>query len=213
MDIYMSVDDDTRGDLKLLKNAVMMHAGGARPLISWPTIYGTSSASQWENQWLCVGSEKAIHRIIPFRSYDCYNVLWQVCHHLFVISYFWSNRLHWMMPLKVRMMEYALTFHPSPENVDEVNVIQRKSSPQQKAQGLEAVLEGVTKHLKALELKLESSKASQHEPPKAFQQVQYWQPRPPRQRYCWICGDSGHFQRDCPLNESRPARKGGWPRP
>jgi len=109
--------------------------------------------------------------------------------------------------------EYALTFHPSAENVDEVNVIQRKSSPQQKAQGLEAVLEGITKHLEALELKVESSKASQHEPPKAFQHVKYWQPRPPRQRYCWIYSDSGHFQRDCPLNESRPARKGGWPRP
>ena len=40
------------------------------------------------------------------------------------------------------------------ENVEDVNVIQQKSLPQQKAQGLEAALEGVTKRLEALELRL-----------------------------------------------------------
>ena len=43
--------------------------------------------------------------------------------------------------------ECALTFHPKQENSEDVHVIQRKSLPRQKVQGLEAALEGVTKHL------------------------------------------------------------------
>jgi len=34
VDIYMSVDDDTSGDLKLLKKALMMHAGLVRDPLS-----------------------------------------------------------------------------------------------------------------------------------------------------------------------------------
>ena len=58
--------------------------------------------------------------------------------------------------------ECALTFHPLPEGIEEVNVI-IKASPQQITQRLEAALQGMTKRLKALDLKLESSKASKRE--------------------------------------------------
>jgi len=34
VDIYMSVDDDTCGDLKLLKKALLMHAGLVRDSLS-----------------------------------------------------------------------------------------------------------------------------------------------------------------------------------
>ena len=104
--------------------------------------------------------------------------------------------------------EFALTFDSMQEKVDNVNVVCQKQPSQQDTKGLEMLIGQMTKRLEALETKLEASKTSK--------QVQYQQvrpPRPPRQRYCWICGDPGHLLCDCPLNENRPARKvEGWPR-
>jgi len=220
VDIYMSLDDDTRGDLKLLKKALMMHAG----LVRDPLSAGQQFMARHQLPNEKVNDYASDLKKLFTQSYPSEAMTSAILLQRFVTGL--SPSICRQLLLKgqptslddaiksANDAEYALTFHPSPENADKVNVIQRKSSPQQKAQGLEAVLEGVTKRLEALELKLESRKASQREPPKVFQRVQYRQPRPPRQRYCWICGDPGHFQRDCPLNETRPARKvGGWPRP
>ena len=54
--------------------------------------------------------------------------------------------------------EYALTFDSMQEKIEDVNMIHRKPSSQQNTQGLEALLEKITKRLETLETKIESSK-------------------------------------------------------
>jgi len=220
VDIYMNVDEETRGDLKLLKKALMMHAGLMRDPLSagqqfmtrhqLPNEKVNDYASDLKKLFTESYPSEAMTSAILLQRFVT-GLLPPICRQLLLKGQPTSldNAIK-----GANDAEYALTFHPSSENVDEVNVIQQKSLPQQKTQGLEALLEGVTKRLEALELKIESSKATQRESPRASQRIQYRQPRPSRQRYCWICGDPGHLQRDCPLNENRPVQKvGGWPRP
>jgi len=99
--------------------------------------------------------------------------------------------------------EYALSFESNHEEVHHVNAVNQKppQQPSQQSDQLEIMMEKMTKRLEALETKLQQPRVS------------YRQPKPPKQ-VCWICGEPGHLQKDCPLNEERSTWKvGGWPKP
>ena len=215
VDIYMGLDDTTRDDLKLLKKALMKDAGLVRDPLSAGQLFMTRHQLSGEKvNDFASELKKLFTESYPSEAMTSAMLLQHfmtglsppICRQLLLKGQ--PTTLEDAIK-SATDAEYALTFDSMQERVEDVNVIHQKPPSQQNTQVLEALLGQMTKRLEALETKIESSKASQ--------QLRYQQPRPhrpPRQRYCWICGDPGHLQRDCPLNESRPARQvGGWPRP
>ena len=218
VDIYMGLGDDTRGDLKLLKKALMKHAGLVRDPLSAGQLFMTRHQLPGEK----VNDFASELKKLFTESYPSEDMASAILLLRFMTGL--SPPICRQLLLKgqpttlddaiksATEAEFALTFDSMQERIDNVNAIHQKPPSQQDTQGLESLLGQMTKRLEALETKIETSKTSK--------QVQYQQtrlprpPRPPRQRYCWICGDPGHLQRDCPLNENRPARKvEGWLRP
>lgn len=218
VDIYMGLDDATRDDLKLLKKALMKHAGLVRDPLSAGQLFMTRHQLPGEKvDDFALELKKLFTESYPSEAMTSIILLQRfmtglsppICRQLLLKGQ--PTTLDDAIK-SATDAEYALTFDSMQEKIEDVNMIHQKPSSQQNTQGLEALLEKITKRLETLETKIESSKRPQ--------QVQYQQarpprpPRPPRQRYCWICGDPEHLQRDCPLNENGPARRvGGWPRP
>ena len=214
VDIYMGLNDETRGDLTLLKKALVKQAGLMRDPLSAGQLFMTHHqlpgekvndfASELKKLFVeSYPSEETTSAILLQRFMTGLSP--PICQQLLLKGQ--PNTLDEAIK-SANDAEFALTFDSMQEKVDNVNVVRQKQPSQQDTKGLETLIGQMTKRLEALETKLEASKNSK--------QVQYQQvrpPRPPRQRYCWICGDPGHLQRDCPLNENRPAQKvGGWPR-
>ena len=74
-------------------------------------------------------------------------------------------------------------------------------------------LEKMSKRLEELEISLkERGRPSRGQPRGRGSRSYSRNPRQPSMQACWLCGEIGHFQRDCPLNLSGPAPAvGGWP--
>ena len=206
VDIYVSLDDTARGNLEQLKKALMKQAG----LVRDPLTAGQLFMSR--NQLL---GEKVRDFVVELKKLFVESYPTETLSSAILLQHFLTG----LSPPICRQLllkgqpgtldeavkhatdaEYALSFESAQEKVHNINAIHKQ--PAQQNGQLEILMEKMTKQLEALQTKLK--------PPR----VSYRQPRPPRQRLCWTCGEPGHLQRDCPLNEERSARKvGGWPRP
>ena len=80
---------------------------------------------------------------------------------------------------------------------------------------MQETLEKVSKRLEELEISLkkkESDHFNRFQPRSRGNRRPNRNPRQHLTQACWLCGELGHFQRDCHLNFSGPARPvGGWP--
>ena len=115
--------------------------------------------------------------------------------------------------------ECALNFDGEADNSQEVNFIHHKWSTQESSvhNKLQESLDQTVKRLGALEMDRRQSllsptdKSHRNQPHTnsvSKREHEYKEP------ICWLCGETGHIKRQCPLNYNRPAwRVGGWPRP
>ena len=118
-------------------------------------------------------------------------------------------------------IEYALSFESHTAPPKEVNVLPLKEQSTE-LEKLQETLEKMSKRLEELELSLnrkENSCFSGFQPTRirreergGSNQRSNRNHRQPLTQACWLCGELGHFQRNCHLNYSGPAQLvGGWP--
>ena len=222
IDIYMTTDEETRGDLQSLKKALMRQAG----LFRDPLTAGQSFMSRRQGPGESVSDFATDLKRLFVESYPDEQITSAILLQRFLTGL--SPAISRQLLLKgkpesleraiadARDIEFAFAFEPPQEQQQDVNVVHRKgvSPTTAESQKLQSALEQMTKRLEALETKLET-------PPRTPQRYNPQQLRPLRQQFrlnaadrvCWLCGERGHIRRECPLNEDGPARTvGGWPR-
>ena len=220
VDIYMTIDDETRGDLQDLKKALMRHAG----LLRDPLTAGQSFMSCRQGPGEKVSDFATDLKKLFVQSYPNEQITSAILLQRFLTGL--SPAISRQLLLKgkpttferaiadARDIEFAFAFEPSQEEQQDVNVVHKAPPMATDSQKLQSVLEQVTKRLEALETKIET-------PSRPTGRYNPQQLRPLRQQFrlnaadrvCWACGEVGHIRRECPLNNTRPARTvGGWPR-
>ena len=220
VDIYTTLDEETRGDLQCLKKELMTQAG----LLRDPLAAAQSFMSRCQKPCEKVNDFVSDLRKLFVEAYPREEVTSTILLQRFVTGLLPAISRQLLLKGKPAALdraiadtgdiEFALTFESPHEDSQDVNVVQRKPPVQTDSQKLQSVLDQVTKRLEALETKVQTT-------PKPAQQYNPQPPRPARQRswfnnadrVCWLCGEVGHIRRECPLNTTWPARSvGSWPR-
>ena len=220
VDIYMTLNEETRGALTELKKTLMRQAGLLRdPLTASQSFMSRRQASGEKVSDFAVELQKLFTESYPG----------EVTTSPILLQRFLTG----LLPAISRQLlikgkptsfngaiqdasdiEFALTFDAPQEDLQDVNVVRHKSSPTTTdSQTLQSALEQMTKRLEALETKVTTvSKHSRYYPTQRARTAR--QPRfNAADRVCWLCGEMGHLRRECPLNNQGPARPvGGWPR-
>ena len=220
VDIYLTIDEETRGNLQHLKTALMRQAG----LLRDPLTAGQSFMTRRQGPSESVNDFATDLKRLFVESYPDEEITSAILLQRFLTGLLPAIARQLLLKGKPTSLEravadahdieFALAFEPVQEEQQDVNVVHHKAPATSDAQQLQSVLEQVTRRLEALETKLETSS-------KSTRRYNPQQLRPARQQFrlngtdrvCWLCGEVGHIRRECPLNENGPARTvGGWPR-
>ena len=220
VDIYLTIDEETRGNLQHLKTALMRQAG----LLCDPLTAGQSFMTRHQGPSESVNDFATDLKRLFVESYPDEEITSAILLQRFLTGLLPAIARQLLLKDKPTSLEravadahdieFALAFEPVQEEQQDVNVVHHKAPATSDAQQLQSILEQVTRRLEALETKLESSS-------KSTRRYNPQQLRPARQQFrlngtdrvCWLCGEVGHIRRECPLNENGPARTvGGWPR-
>ena len=219
VDIYINIDEETRGNLQNLKKELMRQAG----LVRDPLTAGQSFMSRRQGPSESVSDFAADLKKLFVESYPDEQTTSAILLQRFLTGLLPNISRQLLLKGKptsleaavvdARDIEFAFAFEPPQDEQQDINVVHNKPVPTTtEAQKLQSVLEQVTKRLETLETKLEaSSKSNQRYNPQRLRSVRQQFRNP--DRVCWLCGEVGHIRRQCPLNENGPARTvGGWPR-
>ena len=217
VDVYVALDEETRGNLPNMKKALMQSAGILRdPLTAGQAFMSRHQLAGETVREYEMNLNKLFKESYPDEGQASPILLQKfltglsppICRQLLLKGKpsSLSNAI-----AEATTIEYALNFDSKREDLQEVNVIHQKSAAlkDEESKKLQSAIDQMTKKLEALETKLESATKS----PRHSQPTRCRPPRTGDVRTCWLCGEVGHLRRQCPLNENRPVRTvGGWPR-
>jgi hypothetical protein len=199
VDFYMDMDDEIKADLKYLKEALMTRAGLQPDSLTASKEFMSCPQRPGERIEDFASHLKRLYK----QAFNDDNTDSQV-----VLQRFLTG-LHPNIGRQVLIegkptdlgnaveragrIEYALQFQAKEEPADCLNLRESPSATAQSWAGLQDTLEAINKRLE----KLEVSTKKQHFPRN---------PRKRELRKCWKCGEEGHIQYQCPLNDHRSAR-------
>ena len=200
VDVYMTLNEETRGALPELKKTLMHQAGLFRdPLTASQSFMSRRQASGEKLSDFAVQLQKLFAESYPGEATTSPMLL--------------QRSLTGLLPAISRQLlikgkptsfnraiqdasdiEFALTFDAPQEELQDINVVRHKSSPMTNdSKTLQAALEQMTKRLEALETKVTTtSKQSRY-----YATPQARAARQPRfnaaNRVCWLCGEMRHI--------------------
>ena len=217
----MEANDATRDDLAALKTFLMTKVGLVRDPLTSSQLFMTRSQHSGERILDFVLDLKKLFK----EAYSTEDYTSTILLQRFLTGLLPPNKHQLLLLGKpdsldqavkdAANIEYALNFAG-----EEVNTIHHKP-PTQEPPGQNKLQESLDQIIKRLEAakKPSSPSPTEHTSGSHFHRPTRGQHQQGRQRgyaepTCWICGELGHVQRQCPLNFSRPARRvGGWPQP
>ena len=216
VDVYIALDEETRGDLPNTKTALMQSAGVLRdPLTAGQAFMSRRQGTGETVRDYAMHLKKLFVESYPGEAQTSVILLQRfltglspsICRQLLLKGK--PTSLAYAIT-DATGIEYALNFEPAQESC-EINVVKPGTAGNDESKKLQSVIEQMAKKLEVLEMKLESATI-----PSKRIAPQPTRRRPPPNndvRTCWRCGEIGHLRRQCPLNDNRPVRPvGGWPR-
>ena len=221
IDYYVELDDETKGDLRLLKVVLQERAGD--PLLASKNFNQRSQGPDEKVNDHAAALKKLFKIAYPEEAATSTVLLqWFVtglCSDIGRQLLLKKTPTNFAAALKDAVdIEYALEFN----NLgDSINTLTRKptiTTESQDAAALRRSLEALTKRLDSLETTLQRTQ-SQTTPNATRKQRGYRHGSQPRYRGtivgpCYNCGQVGHLHRNCLLNFNGPAPRVGdsWPR-
>lgn len=221
VDFYIELSEETRADLAELKKALMNKAG----LLKDPLMAGKEFIARIQRDGETVDSFAENLKLLFKQAYPSEEPTSSILLQRFLTGLRPSLSRQLLFRGKPSSLEqaikdageieYALSFESSVEPLKEINVLPQTKGPTELKQ-LQETLEKVSKRLEELETNMKEREKSFSSRFQTGRSRGNRRPnRNPRQlsnQACWLCGELGHFQRDCHLNYGGPARPvGGWP--
>ena len=222
VDIYIELSEETRGDLAEVKKALMSKAG----LTKDPLVAGKEFIARIQQDGEPVNTFASELKLLFSQAYPLEEPTSGILLQRFLTGLLPSLSRQVLLRGKptsleqaikdAEEIEYALSFQTSVEQPKEINALPPQQGPTE-LEKLQETLEKMSKRLGELEISLKEkekdSNYNRSQPPRGRSGRRPGRnPRQPSSQACWLCGELGHFQRDCYLNYSGPARPvGGWP--
>jgi len=220
VDIYIELSDTTRADLAEVKKALMSKAG----LTKDPLVAGKEFIARSQRRDETVSTFAEDLKSLFSQAYPSEAPTSEILLQRFLTGLLSSLSRQVLLRGKpttfdqavkeAEEIEYALNFESKGESQKEVNLIPQKKGPTE-FEKLQENLEKMSKRLEELEISLkEKGRPSRAQSRGRGSRTYNRDYRQPTRQACWLCGEVGHFQRECPLNFSGPTPAvGGWPRP
>ena len=209
LDIYIELGEDTRADLAEVKKTLMSKVG----LTKDPLVAGKEFIArvQWEDE--TVNTFAVDLKLLFSQAYPSEEPTAGILLQRFLTGLLPSlSRQYCYVRGKPTSLEraikdageveYALSFETSVEPPKRVNLLPQKEGPTE-IEKLQEALDKMSKRLEELEvtLKEESSHSGRFQPTRSRGYGRRSRnPKQPLTQTCWLCGEQGHFQRNCHLN-------------
>ena len=216
VDIYIELSKETRGDLVEVKKVLMSKVG----LTKDPLVTGKEFIARIQQDGEPVNTFTSERKLLFSQVYLSEESTSRILLQWFLTGLLPSLSCQVLLRGKptsleqaikdAEEIEYALNFQTSVEQSKGINTLtsQQGSAELEK---LQETLEKMSKWLGELEISLREKEkdcnCDKSQPPRGRSGRKLGRnPRQPSSQACWLCGELGHFQQDCYLNYSGPAR-------